>query len=218
MKSVFRLSDSNNIGNKIIGQLRDNIVQADRMRFRNNLKKIGNILGYELSKKITYIKQEVETPLGVATVQIPERKIVIAGILRAGLPLMEGVLDVFDNADCAFIAAYRKHHKDGSFEISMQYVTCPDIKDSVLIVADPMLATGASLDKCINALLENGKPESVHIVSAIAASEGVDHVRRIFPYAHIWLGAEDDELTAKAYIVPGLGDAGDLAFGPKNQE
>ena len=165
-----------------------------------------------------YQEKEVETPLGIAKVQAPSEKIVLGTILRAGLPLHQGLLNVFDQADNAFISAYRKHHKDGSFEINMEYVSCPDLTGTILILADPMLATGASMSIAIDGLAQYGTPKQIHVVTAIASDNGVKHIRRLFPKAKIWAGAVDEELTAKSYIVPGLGDAGDLCYGEKMQD
>ena len=182
------------------------------------MERLGNIFAYEISKYLEYTDQEVETPLGIANTSIPSSKVVLCTILRAGLPLHNGMLDYFDDASNAFVAAYRKNHKDGSFEISLEYVTCPDLNDATLILIDPMLATGASIEKSIDSLQEFGVYKELHIVTIIASSYGVKHVKRLYPKAHLWMAAEDDELTAKSYIVPGLGDAGDLAYGKKVQE
>lgn len=182
------------------------------------MERVGEILGYELSKSLEYHSKTVETPLGSAVIKIPTHRIVIATILRAGLPLHQGILNIFDDADNAFISAYRKHHRDGTFEINIEYLSCPDLTDTTLIIADPMLATGASMSLTLKKLLEYGTPKSVHIVSAIAAAEGIDYMRRTHPDVRYWVGAIDDELTAKSYIVPGLGDAGDLSYGEKLQK
>lgn len=218
MNKIFNLNTKENIGTKIVGELRDVKVQGDRMRFRRNMERVGEILGYELSKSLEYHSKTVETPLGSAVIKIPTHRIVIATILRAGLPLHQGILNIFDDADNAFISAYRKHHRDGTFEINIEYLSCPDLTDTTLIIADPMLATGASMSLTLKKLLEYGTPKSVHIVSAIAAAEGIDYMRRTHPDVRYWVGAIDDELTAKSYIVPGLGDAGDLSYGEKLQK
>lgn len=218
MNKIFNLNTKENIGTKIVGELRDVKVQGDRMRFRRNMERVGEILGYELSKSLEYNSKTVETPLGSAVIKIPTHRIVIATILRAGLPLHQGILNIFDDADNAFISAYRKHHRDGTFEINIEYLSCPDLTDTTLIIADPMLATGASMSLTLKKLLEYGTPKSVHIVSAIAAAEGIDYMRRTHPDVRYWVGAIDDELTAKSYIVPGLGDAGDLSYGEKLQK
>lgn len=214
----YKLSDHPSIAGKYIAELRDVNVQKDRMRFRRNLQRIAEIFGYEISKTFSFEEKLVETPLGQAKVQIPKPRIVLATILRAGLPMQEGLLNVFDDANCAFVSAYRRHHKDGSFEINLDYISCPNLEGSTLILSDPMLATGASVRLVLETLMRHGKPESIHIVTAIASQYGVDQTRRFFPKANIWVGALDDELTAKSLIVPGLGDAGDLAFGDKLQE
>ena len=214
----YKLSDQNSIANKFIAELRDVNVQKDRMRFRKNLERIGEVLAYEISKTLDYEEKEVETPLGIANSMIPSNRIVLGTILRAGLPLHQGLLNIFDEADNAFISAYRMHHKDGTFEINLEYVSCPSLEDCVFILSDPMLATGASIDLAIKTLLEYGKPKEIHVATAIASSYGVGYVRRLYPKVKLWVGAVDDELTAKSYIVPGLGDAGDLAFGGKVQD
>ncbi len=178
--------------------------------------RLGEIFGYELSKTLHFEKNEVETPLGTAEVWLPADRLVLATILRAGLPLHQGLLNYFDDADNAFISAYRMHHKDGTFEIALDYSSCPSLDGAVLVLADPMLATGASIVVALKELKRFGEPKVVHIVAAIASRQGLDHVRRNFPKAKIWIGDVDEELTAKSYIVPGLGDAGDLAYGEKN--
>jgi len=188
------------------------------MRFRRNLERLGEVFAYELSKTLAYEEVEVETPLGIAKTQMPAQRIVLLTILRAGLPLHQGLLNFFDKADNGFVSAYRMHHKDGSFEINLQAISCPDLNDAIVIVSDPMLATGASLGVTIEKLMEHGTPKKIHIVTAIASSSGLNFIKRRFPKADIWIGDLDDELTAKSYIVPGLGDAGDLAFGSKLQE
>ncbi len=215
---IFKLTEHKTIGNRYIAELRNVQIQGDRMRFRRNLERIGEILAYEISRTLSYKEEEVETPLGIAKTELSTDKIVLGTILRAGLPLHQGLLNVFDRADNAFISAYRKHHKDGSFEIKMEYVSCPDLTDSVLILADPMLATGASMAIAIEGLAEYGTPKAIHVVTAIASESGIKHIRRLYPKAHIWVGDIDEELTAKSYIVPGLGDAGDLCYGAKLQD
>jgi len=215
---IHDLSKSSSVANNFLAELRDVKIQTDRLRFRKNLERLGNIFAYEISKTLDYKNKDVETPLGVASSQVLGNKIILATILRAGLPLHQGVLDYFDNAENAFIAAYRHNHKDGTFEINMEYITCPNLKGADLILIDPMLATGASIQKAIEALADYGQYKSLHIVTLIASSYGVKQIQRLFPKAHLWMAAEDEELTAKSYIVPGLGDAGDLAFGSKLQE
>jgi uracil phosphoribosyltransferase len=214
---VVNLSEKNSLANRFVAELRDVHIQKDRMRFRRNLERLGEVLAYEISRKLNYHEQEVETPLGLAKANFPSDRIVLATILRAGIPLHQGLLNYFDDAENAFISAYRRHHKDGSFEIALEYISCPDLNDAVLILCDPMLATGASIEVAAQALKRSGTPSQVHVVTAIASRQGIDYVRRSLPKAHIWAGAIDEELTAKSYIVPGLGDAGDLAYGPKLQ-
>ncbi len=215
---VFNLSEHNNIGQRFIGELRDIHIQKDRMRFRRNMERLGEILAYEISKTLKYHTIKVETPLGVTNVHVPLQQVVLGTILRAGLPLHQGMLNYFDDAGNAFVSAYRKHHKDGTFEIESGYVSCPKLDGSVLLLSDPMLATGASISLAAEELMKHGEPAALHFVTAIASSAGLEHVQRIFPKASVWMGALDDELTAKSFIVPGLGDAGDLSFGEKVQD
>jgi uracil phosphoribosyltransferase len=215
---LTNFSEQKSIINQYIGELRDVNIQGDRMRFRKNMERIGQLIAYEISKELTYETKDIETPLGVAPTSVLNSQPVLATILRAGLPLHEGLLNTFDQADNAFISAYRKHHKDGTFEINLQYISCPKLENRPLIISDPMLATGASMIKSIQELAKYGKPSQIHIVTVIASAYGINQVRRFFPKARIWAGAIDEELTAKSYIVPGLGDAGDLSYGSKLQE
>jgi uracil phosphoribosyltransferase len=213
---VHILSSQNSIINQFIAEIRDIEIQKDRMRFRRNMERIGEISAYEISKTLEWIEKEVTTPLGIATVPVLKEQPVLATILRAGLSMHNGMLNYFDQAENAFISAYRRHHKDGSFDIHLEYVSAPDIASRILIISDPMLATGQSMVKTIRALFQKGKPHHVHIVSAIASSEGIEHVKsHLDGDVTLWIGAVDEELTAQAYIVPGLGDAGDLAYGRK---
>ena len=212
---VHNISEQNSVANLFLAQLRDNKIQQNRMLFRKNLTRLGQIFAYEISKTFQYKTVNIETPLGIATSFLPENKLVLATILRAGLPFHQGLLDFFDEADNAFVSTFRKHHKDGTFEVNLEYLNCPDIKDATLILSDPMLATGSSMQKAMEAILAIGKPKKVHIVSIIASNYGLNLIKRLYPKAHIWIGAEDEELTAKSYIVPGLGDSGDLAYGGK---
>lgn len=214
---VTNLSDTNSILCNWIAQIRDVNIQQDRMRFRRNMERIGEIAAYELSKYLPYTTNNVQTPMGEAECSQLSEIPVLATILRAGLPLHQGIMNYFDHADHAFIAGYRKHHRDGTFEIAQHYITSPNINDRPLIVADPMLASGASLVLALQSLLDGGKPSQIHIVAAIACTVGIEHIQRKFPEAYIWVGAIDEELTARGYIVPGLGDAGDLSFGDKMQ-
>jgi uracil phosphoribosyltransferase len=214
---VINLSQDHSLVSNWVSELRDVEVQKDRMRFRRNLERIGEIAAYEISKQLPYIEQEIQTPLGTATCEVLEEQPILTTILRAGLALHQGLLSYFDKADNAFVSAYRKHDKEGSFEIMIEYLSCPDIENRILIISDPMLATGASLVKTIEYLKDEGSPKAIHIVTAIACTVGIEYVRREVPEAIVWCGAIDDELTAKGYIVPGLGDAGDLAYGAKIQ-
>ncbi|MBX2925573.1 MAG: uracil phosphoribosyltransferase [Chitinophagaceae bacterium] len=214
---VINLNGQHSLVSNWIAEIRDVEVQGDRMRFRRNLERIGEVIAYEISKDLDWVEKEVPTPLGISMCKVLKDQPVLATILRAGLPLHQGLLNYFDKADNAFISAYRKHHRDGSFEINIEYVSCPDLEDRILIISDPMLATGASLVKTIQFLKAEGKPREIHVVAAIACTVGIEFVRREEPGVKVWCGAIDDELTAKGYIVPGLGDAGDLAFGAKVQ-
>jgi len=215
---LHNLQLKNSLLSRYIAELRDINIQKDRMRFRKNMERIGEIFAYEISQTLQYESKDIETPLGVASVQSCADQVVIANILRAGVPMHYGILNYFDHANNAFVSAYRMHHKDGSFEINLQYVSCPDLNDAVLIICDPMLATGASMDVAIKNLMEYGTPKQIHIATAITSVPGLEYITRLYPKAHIWTGAIDEELTAKSYIVPGLGDAGDLSFGPKIQD
>lgn len=214
---VINLSENHSLLSNWISEIRDAEVQTDRMRFRRNLERIGEVAAYEISKVLEWEEKETQTPLGISLEKMLKEQPVLATILRAGLPLHQGLLNYFDKADNAYISAYRKHKPDGSFEISLEYVACPELENKVLIISDPMLATGSSLVKTIQFLREEGKPKEIHIVAAIACTVGIEYVRRQEPNVKIWCGAIDEELTAKGYIVPGLGDAGDLAFGSKIQ-
>lgn len=214
---VINLSEEYSLLNDWVAELRDTQMQNDRMRFRRNLERIGEVAAYEISKQMATEIREIQTPLGISQTNVLKQQPVLATILRAGLPLHQGLLNYFDKADNAFITAYRKHHRDGTFEISLDYVSCPDLEDRIVIVSDPMLATGSSLVKTIHYLREEGKPAHIHVVTAIACTVGIEYVQREAPHATIWCGAIDEELTAKGYIVPGLGDAGDLAYGTKVQ-
>ncbi|MEO1518818.1 MAG: uracil phosphoribosyltransferase [Bacteroidota bacterium] len=215
---IVDLNQKNSIANRFIAELRDVNIQKDRMRFRRNLERVGEIMAYEISQTLSYQADSTETPMGIAATKKISQKVVLATILRAGIPMHQGMMNYFDDADNAFVSAYRKHHKSGQFDIKVEYITCPPLDDCVLIICDPMLATGASMDLSIKALLEYGQPAAIHIVTAIASTYGINYIKRLYPNAHIWMGAQDEELTAKSYIVPGLGDAGDLCFGSKIQD
>ena len=203
--------------NQYIAEMRDVEIQQDSLRFRRNMERLGEIFAYEISKKLAWRQKDVVTTLGVANCEVLEQYPVIATILRAGLPLHQGLLNAYDKAENAFVSAFRKHRKDGRFDIKVEYVSSPSLLDKVLIISDPMLATGASMVLSYKELCRKGAPVHTHIVSILASNQGVEHIRKNMPDDNytLWLGAIDDELTAKAYIVPGLGDAGDLAFGSK---
>jgi uracil phosphoribosyltransferase len=215
---IVNLSEQHSLVSNWVSELRDVNVQGDRMRFRRNLERIGEIAAYEISKELPWKVQETPTPLGIHESKVLEEQPVLATILRAGVPLHHGMMNYFDKADNAFISAYRKHHRDGSFEINLQYMSSPSLEDRIVIISDPMLATGASLVKTIQYIKNEGNPKAIHIVAAIACTVGIEFVHReAGNQIKIWCGDIDDELTAKGYIVPGLGDAGDLAFGVKVQ-
>jgi uracil phosphoribosyltransferase len=216
---VINLSSQHSLISNWVSELRDVSVQNDRMRFRKNLERIGQAAALEISKVLPWKIQETRTPLGIHESKVLDSQPVLATILRAGLPMHAGMLEFFDKADNAFISAYRKHHHDGSFEICMQYMSCPSLEDRIVIISDPMLATGASIIKTIEYIKNEGVPKAIHVVCAIACNEGIEMIQReCGDSIEIWCGDIDDELTAKGYIVPGLGDAGDLAFGSKSQQ
>ena len=212
------LNQQNTVLNKFIAQIRDKQIQQDSMRFRRNLERIGEITAYEISKTLAYRTREVETPLGVASVESIDDRIVIATILRAGLPFHQGFLNYFDDAENAFVSAYRKSTKDGKFTVKVEYISCGSLEDKTLLLVDPMLATGSSLVLTYNALCEHGgMPKHTHVAAVIASEQGVDYVQQHMPHQHttVWAAAVDEELTSRSYIVPGIGDAGDLAYGEK---
>jgi uracil phosphoribosyltransferase len=212
------LGNENSILNQFIAELRDIEIQKDSLRFRKNLERIGEIFAYEISKRLDYKVAEITTPLGTNESKILSNYPVLAVIMRAGLPLHQGFLNFFDKSENAFLSSYRKYHKDGSFEVQIEYVSKPALEGRELILIDPMLATGLSMALSYRELTEEeDKPEHAHFVAVIASQEGVNYIKRNFSSSEVtlWVGAIDDELTAQAYIVPGLGDAGDLAFGTK---
>lgn len=214
---VINLSDDHSLVSNWLSELRDVDIQEDRVRFRKNLEKIGEVTAYEISKKLPWVEKEITTPLGTSVCKVLEKQPVLATIMRAGLAMHNGLLNFFDKADNAFISAYRKHNPDGSFDISLDYISCPEMEDRVVIISDAMVATGASLVKTIQFIRAEGNPAEIHIVCAVACTVGIEYILRAEPKAIIWCGDIDDELTAKGYIVPGLGDAGDLAYGVKVQ-
>ena len=214
---VINLGEKNSILNKFVAQMRDKKIQKDSMRFRKNLERLGNIFAYEISQVLENSVKDVTTPLGIASVPTYDEKIVVATILRAGLPLHEGILNYFDDAQNAFVAAYRKYDKGEDFHINIEYASSPDLEGKVLILADTMLATGASLEITYRRLCEEGKPVHTHLVCPIASAYAVEFLKKHLPADKVtlWVAAIDEELTSKSYIVPGLGDAGDLAYGIK---
>lgn len=215
---IINLSNSHSLITNWVAELRDVNVQSDRMRFRRNLQRIGEIAAYEISKTLPFVEVEVTTPLGVHKSKVLEQQPVLATVLRAGLPLHQGMLNYFDKADNAFISAYRKHHTDGSFEICLDYMSCPNLNNRIVIISDPMLATGASLVKTIGFMKEEYTPAEFYIVCAIASQQGIDTIhQQCGNNVKIWCGDIDPTLNQKGYIVPGLGDAGDLAYGSKMQ-
>lgn len=216
--TVNNLSETNSILNHFVAELRDVNIHKDSMRFRKNVERIGEILSYEISKTLSYKKQTIQTPLGYIDSPICEEKIVLAPILRAGLPLHQGFLQFFDKAENAFVSASRQYNADHThFEIIVEYLSSPCIEGKTLIIIDPMLATGGSLELAYRALLKRGEPAHVHVAAAIASKQGLEAIKGVFPKGKtsIWTAAIDPELDEKAYIVPGLGDAGDLAYGTK---
>ena len=216
---VINLSEASSLFTHYLAEIRSENVQTDRMRFRRNLERTGEIFAYEISKRLDYQDEAVTTPLGEATCSTIKAMPVLASIMRAGLPLHQGLLNYFDHSNNAFVSAYRQHDKHGEFEINVEYLSSPTLTDRDLILCDPMLATGNSMVLSYQALLKHGTPRHTHIVSLIASTQGLVHVKsNMPPNTTIWLGALDEELTAEAYIVPGLGDAGDLAFGPKEED
>jgi uracil phosphoribosyltransferase len=214
---IINLGEENSVFNQFIYEIRDHKIQADSMRFRINMKRIGAVMAYEISKRLTYNSTEVVTPLGTTQSPIVADKLVLATILRAGLPMHEGMLQVFDHAENAFVTASRKYETGDKFHIEFEHFSGPGLGNKVLLLADPMLATGLSMELAYRALLKNGEPAHTHILTAIASKEGVDFISDKLgdKKVTLWVGAVDDELTSKAYIVPGLGDAGDLAYGSK---
>lgn len=214
---IINLGDHHSLVSNWVAELRDRDIQCDPMRFRRNLERIGEVAAYEISKKLEWKNKEVATPLGLAKCKVLQNQPVLASILRAGLGIHNGLLNYFDKGENAFIGAYRKHRIDGRFEIQLEYLSCPEIEGKVLIISDPMIATGASLVKAIQHLKQEGNIKELHVVCAIACTTGLEFVLKAHTDATIWCGDIDDELTARGYIVPGLGDAGDLAFGQKIQ-
>jgi len=215
--TVHHLGKENSILNQFISELRDRELQKDAMRFRKNIERIGEILSYELSKTLEYQIETVTTPFGTKDISLPQNKLVLCSVLRAGLPLHQGLLNYFDGAENAFISAYRHHRDQGdAFEVIVNYLAAPSIEGKTLILTDPMLATGKTLENVYEALKKYGFPKKIHIISVIGSKQGIDYINTIFPEdTQLWIAAVDDKLSAKGYILPGLGDAGDLSFGIK---
>ena len=211
---IVNFSENNSELNRFVAELRDTNIQGDRLRFRKNLERIGEIISYELSKDLHYSPKEIKTPLGIISINTSDDKLVLGTILRAGIPFHQGFLNYFDNAENAFVSAYRKYKDKLNFEIFIEYIASPRIDGKVLILTDPMLATGGSMELAYRALLTKGDPEHVHIASIIASQKAIEYVQEHFPSdkTTVWVGAIDPELDDHSYIVPGLGDAGDLAY------
>ena len=214
---IINLGNQDSIFNHFIREIRDVNIQNDSMRFRRNIERIGELFAYEISKELEYEDKKITTPLGISTESLIKNKPVLSTILRAGLPLHQGFLNYFDSSDNAFISAYRKHKKGGDFEIKIEYMSSPDLENKTIILCDPMLASGSSMILAMEALLSQGTPKHIHIVAVIASSEGINYVKENIPTQNctLWIGAEDEEMTSQSYIVPGIGDAGDLSFGKK---
>ena len=214
---IINLGKKNSIFNNIIREIRDIEIQSDSMRFRRNIERIGEVFSYEISKKMTYKRKKINTPLGISTEKIMYENPILATILRAGLPFHQGFLNYFDKSENAFISAYRKQKKGGNFKIEIEYFSAPNLNNKTIILCDPMLASGSSMILAIKSILKKGKPKHIHIVSIISSSKGINFIKQNIPIGSytLWIGAEDTEMTSKSYIVPGLGDAGDLAYGKK---
>lgn len=214
---IIELGKTNSILNQFVAELRDIEIQKDSMRFRRNIERLGEIMAYEISKKFDYEVVNVQTPLGISPMNVPSDKIVISTILRAGLPFHQGFLDCLDHAENAFVSAYRKYKDRLNFDIHIEYIASPSLQDKTLIITDPMLATGSSMELAYRALLTKGKPQHIHIAAIIASRKAIDYIREHLPDENItvWLAAVDEDLNDHSYIVPGLGDAGDLSFGEK---
>ncbi len=213
---VINFAETPSLVSRYMLEMRDARIQRDAMRFRRNLQRVGEIMAYEISKRLNYRNVDVDTPLGRAYCQTPSDPIVLATILRAGLPFHQGFLNYFDSAENAFVSAYRRYKERGdTFDVLVEYMASPSIEGKTLILVDPMLATGSSMELGYRALIKNGTPARVHIASVIASQQAVDYVRKCLPQASIWIGAIDDTINEMSFIIPGLGDAGDLAFGEK---
>ncbi len=220
MIKIKNLGEGNSVINNFISELRNVDIQNDRFRFRKNLERLGEIFAYEISKTLEYKSETVVTPLGSLEMNILKEQPVLATILRAGLPMHQGFLNIFDQADNSFIAAHRKYDKNENYDINIEYYSTADFNDKVLVIIDPMLSTGESLVRCLNDLVSDDMmPKEIHVANVLASRDGIEYLNRSLNHLNItiWVGAIDEELTAKAYIVPGLGDAGDLAYGKKEK-
>ncbi|HIP49660.1 MAG TPA: uracil phosphoribosyltransferase [Lutibacter sp.] len=213
---IHNIGETNSVLNTFIAEIRDNKIQKDSMRFRRNIERIGEVLSYEMSKIMPYKSEVITTPLGTKIIQVIDDQIVLCSILRAGLPFHQGLLNYFDNAENAFISAYRKMKPNGDFDIRVEYFASPSLQDKTLILADPMLATGQSLVATYQSLLSHGVPKELHVFSVIGSTDGIDYIKKHLPEdTHLWIATIDETLNDHGYIIPGLGDAGDLAFGDK---
>ena len=214
---IINFNESNSILNQYVAEIRNVEVQNDRLRFRRNIQRIGEIMAYEISKSFSYSVKDIKTPLGIAPVSTPDNQLVISTILRAGLPFHQGFLSYFDDAENAFVSAYRKYKDTLKFDIHIEYIASPRIDGKTLIITDPMLATGGSMELSYQAMLTKGHPVEIHVASVIASQKAVEYIASVFPEdkTTIWCAAIDPELNDHSYIVPGLGDAGDLAYGEK---
>lgn len=216
---VFNFSENSSLYNKFLSELRDENIQKDSMRFRKNLERLGEISAYEISKTFKENVLVTKTPLGTSKTTIPSENLVLATVLRAGLPLHKGLLNYYDNAENCFISAYRKHTSKEEFEVEIQYLASPNLNDKIVVLSDPMLATGRSMVLAYKALIKKGIPSKIHIVCVIGSEQGVEYISKNLPKnTTLWIGAIDSKMTSESYIVPGLGDAGDLAFGKKDDE
>ncbi|MCM1522214.1 MAG: uracil phosphoribosyltransferase [Muribaculaceae bacterium] len=214
---VINFAETPSLVSQYMCELRDVTVQKDMLRFRRNLQRIGEIMAYEISKRLNYGKKTIQTPLAPAVCDVVDEQVVLATIFRAGIPFHQGFLEYFDHAQNAFVSAYRKYREKENFDVFIEYIASPKIEGKTLVIADPMLATGSSMELCYRALLTKGEPAHVHVASIIASRKAVDYIRSTFPQdkTTVWIGAIDDEINSHSYIVPGLGDAGDLAYGVK---
>jgi len=214
---IKHINEPVSILSNFVAEMRDVNIQTDPLRFRRNLERIGEIFAFEISKTLTYQPTPITTPLGTATQWLPQEQLVVTSILRAGVPLHNGILNFFDRAENGFVSAFRKYNAEGEFDIHIEYISAPDLTGKTVIMADPMLATGSSLELAYKAIMANGKPAHVHFVSIIASQPGVEYIASMFEEEPVtlWVAAVDEKLNAKSYIVPGIGDAGDLAYGPK---